>query len=157
LILFRLASVVSSALWFLATLALAQSLKLSLGMMAFASVVFANLPMLQFLGGSVSYDNFVNLLSVLLVIEFIRFSSKPTAQSAALQGLYLGIGSLAKLTFLPWYLIALPFWVWTLRGPRSRKTFFQSFDKLATRRGAGLLLPLLLVIGLNADLYVNNL
>jgi len=67
----------------------------------FFLILITNVPMLTFLGASVSYDNLVNLCAVLSMYCMQRFFLYRRPASFFLAGIAVFIGSLTKISFLP--------------------------------------------------------
>jgi hypothetical protein len=88
------------ALW-----ALLEELKVRSVGKVVAIAAITNITMFVFVSSAISYDGFVNLLAVLLQLYFIRALRDPTWTNALMCSICLLAGSLAKVTFLPFYLI----------------------------------------------------
>lgn len=71
----------------------------------FTLMIPANLLMFVFLSGMISYDNLINLLSVITLYLFVLYVKHPSAAKLLLLFICMLVGTLTKLTFLPLCLV----------------------------------------------------
>lgn len=117
--------------------------------------LLSNIPKLQMLGGAISYDNFINLLSVLLILWTLRLWHNPTVSNGLGVGIILCTGSLAKLTFLPWVLFTTPL---VLVRILQRGALHVSFTEGRLKKiSLPLVLGFIVSFSLCLDLYLRNL
>jgi hypothetical protein len=68
-----------------------------------AMTAITNVTMFVYISSAISYDGFINLLSVVLQLSFIRALREPTWTRVIICSICLLAGSLSKITFLPFY------------------------------------------------------
>lgn len=119
--------------------------------------VLTNTPMFSLLSASVSYDNLTNLLAAMSFYYLLTFLKERSGKLFAIAILCQLLGSLTKITFLPLILaldvvLLLHEWKNLLKCPAALKNEFQS----ARFRALWLVVPILIVLGLNLQLYAGN-
>ena len=105
LLLLRLLNVGLASAGFVVAWRLAVAMTDSVPARVLFVVMVSNVPMFTFLGAAVSYDNLVNLLAVSSILSLISFLRSGRPESLMLLLLWIALGALTKITFLPLALI----------------------------------------------------
>jgi hypothetical protein len=119
-------------------------------------VVLTNTPMFSLLSASVSYDNLTNFFAAVSIYYLCAFLKRRSGNLLAWAILSMLLGALTKVSFLPLALalvIALVLHEW--RNLRSLPGAFKAW-LLSEARPLWLLLPILIALGLNLQLYAGN-
>jgi hypothetical protein len=100
-LLLRYVSILCSVGTLFALWALLGELRVALTGKLVAIAAITNITMFVYISSAISYDSFINLLSVMLQLYYIKALREPTWRSALICVICFLAGSLAKLTFLP--------------------------------------------------------
>lgn len=117
--------------------------------------VITNIPMFIFVSSAVTYDTITNLISCLLLLNLIKYIKYKRRQNFLYIVLYLLVGSITKVTFLPFYLIFTLILVFTFKS-----CFLEVWKKMwfpTTFGDKALIFIILIFFVLNVDLYGKNL
>lgn len=119
-----------------------------------ALVILTSIPMFVFISGSVSYDNLTYLLTTLSILYAVRFLKQKKLIFFLSSLLYLLLGSLTKVVFLPLYPIF--FILFLILSRRILPEFFTSLRAPFSIRDKFLLLAVVIAIIANVRLYGGN-
>ena len=121
-------------------------------------VMVTNLPMFVFLSGSVSYDNLTNLLAAAASFQLFAWFTARRPASLVLLWLWLALGCLTKLSFVPLAAILLGVLAWCeRRAPGAPLRELAAALRRPTPGLAAAAALLGLAVGLGAQLYGGNL
>lgn len=79
-------------------------------------IIIADIPMLNLMSGAVSYDNAIFLLAALFQLAVVRFIKKASLKNALSAMLVVLIGSLIKITMLPFIAPLAVVFIWQWRS-----------------------------------------